>query len=59
LDFNKFKQIILDLFEKDSRPAPNFALIKNAFEYIDIRKDGLIDMTEWLKAFTFTEVRII
>jgi len=47
---------MLDLFEKDNRPAPNFALIKNAFEYIDIRKDGLIDMTEWLKAFTFTEV---
>jgi hypothetical protein len=47
---------VLDLFEKDSRPTPNFALVKNSFEYIDIRKDGIIDMTEWLKAFTFTEV---
>jgi Ca2+-binding EF-hand superfamily protein len=48
----------MDLFEKDSRPSPNYTLIKNAFEYIDIRKDGLIDMNEWLKAFTFTEVKI-
>jgi len=47
----------MDLFEKDSRPAPNYTLIKNAFEYIDIRKDGIIDMNEWLKAFTFTEVK--
>lgn len=47
------------MFEKDGRQVPNFTQIKNAFEYIDVRKDGLIDMTEWLKAFTYTEVKKI
>jgi hypothetical protein len=58
MDFNKFKLIITDLFERETKPVPNFALIKNAFEYIDLRKDGILDMNEWLKAFSMTEVKI-
>lgn len=56
MDFTKFKQILTDLYERESRTCPNFALMKNAFEYVDLRKDGLIDMNEWLKAFSMTEV---
>jgi Ca2+-binding EF-hand superfamily protein len=56
MDFNKFKQIIITLFERDCKPIPNFALLKNAFEFIDLRKDGIIDMNEWIKAFSMTEV---
>lgn len=58
MDFNKFKLIITDLFERESKSAPNFGLIKNAYEYLDLRKDGFLDMNEWLKAFSMTEVKI-
>jgi hypothetical protein len=56
MDLNKFKQIISDLYERETKPIPNFALIKNAFDYFDLRKDGIIDMNEWLKAFSNTQV---
>jgi hypothetical protein len=56
MDFTKFKLIVTDLFERESKPAPNFALLRNAYDYIDLRKDGIIDFNEWLKAFSMTEV---
>jgi len=55
MDFTKFKHFISDLFTRETRPIPNFALIKLSFEYIDLRKDGIIDINEWLKAFSMTE----
>ena len=32
-----------------NKPLPNFTLIKNAFDTIDLRKDGMIDINEWCK----------
>jgi Ca2+-binding EF-hand superfamily protein len=56
MDLIKFKNIICDLFKRETRSTPNFALIKNAFDYIDIKKDGLIDINEWSRAFAMTKV---
>lgn len=56
MDFNKFKNVVYSLFEKDTKPNPNFALIKSAYEFIDLRKDGIIDMNEWNRAFSMAEV---
>ena len=52
IDFNKFKNIIIDMYNKNEIKIPNFTLIKNAFDTIDLRKDGIIDMNEWCKAFS-------
>ena len=30
---------------------PSFALLKDLFQIIDIRKDGKIDITEWTQTF--------
>ena len=35
----------------NNKPMPNFALLKNTYDYIDLRKDGMIDMVEWTNAF--------
>jgi hypothetical protein len=59
MDLIKFKSIINDLFNKETRPLPNYTLIKNAFDYVDIKKDGIIDLNEWLRAFALTAVKII
>jgi hypothetical protein len=47
------------MFEKETKPIPNYTLMKSAFDAIDMRKDGLIDMNEWMKAFSKIEVIII
>ena len=51
MDFSKFKSIINELYTKENRPVPNFAMMKNCFDYLDLRKDGLIDLIEWSNVF--------
>ena len=51
MDFAKFKSIINELYTKENKPLPNFAMIKNCYDYIDLRKDGLIDLVEWSNVF--------
>jgi Ca2+-binding EF-hand superfamily protein len=51
MDFEKYRAIITELYKREDRPMPNFALLKNTYDYIDLRKDGLIDMVEWTNAF--------
>ena len=52
IDFQKYRNLILDLYRKNEQPVPNFALIKNTFDTIDLRKDGMIDYNEWSKSFS-------
>jgi len=52
IDFQKYRNLILDLYSKNEQPVPNFALIKNTFDTIDLRKDGVIDYNEWSKSFS-------
>lgn len=52
IDFQKYRNLILDLYNKNEQPVPNFALIKNTFDTIDLRKDGMIDYNEWAKSFS-------
>ena len=51
MDFEKYRAIISELYRREERPIPNFALLKNTYDFIDLRKDGLIDMVEWTNAF--------
>ena len=51
IDFDKFKNIIFDMYQKDNKEVPNFVLIKNAYDTLDLRKDGIIDIKEWCIAF--------
>ena len=52
IDFNKFKNIVFDMYNRNEIKIPNFTLIKNAFDTIDLRKDGIIDLNEWCKTFS-------
>lgn len=44
------------MYNKETKVPPNYVLMKSVFDYIDIRKDNIIDMNEWLKTFNSTEV---
>ena len=55
LDFEQFKKIIYELYYKERVPAPNYAVMKYVYDYVDVRKDGVIDLNEWSKVFAITE----
>lgn len=38
---------------------PTFIIIKDLFNYIDTKKDGYIDIHEWMEAFKRIEVILI
>ena len=53
IDFETFKKIVIDVYKREDRslPPPPYSLIKSMYDYIDIRKDCVIDMNEWSKTF--------
>jgi Ca2+-binding EF-hand superfamily protein len=55
IDFEQFKKLIYELFYKEKKPVPNYPVMKYVYDYIDVRKDGVIDLNEWSKVFAITE----
>ena len=55
LTFNNFTELIQRLCELSREPVPAFPVIKDLFDIIDIRKDGFLDMREWLNTFKDAE----
>ena len=43
------------MFYKERVPVPNYPVMKYVYDYIDVRKDGVIDLNEWNKVFAITE----
>ncbi len=39
------------MYIRNKQQPPNFILIKNAYDTLDLRKDGIIDIKEWCIAF--------
>ena len=58
IDFDKFKKIIYDLYKREIRQLPSYAVLKYVYDYIDIRKDGIIDLNEWNKIFAEAEGKL-
>ena len=51
LDFGKFKSLITRLCEVSGEAVPAFTVLKDLYAIVDIRKDGVIDLREWLNTF--------
>ena len=58
IDFDKFKKIIYDLYKREVKSLPSYAVLKYVYDYIDIRKDGIIDLNEWNKIFAQAEGKL-
>ena len=52
INFNKFKGIIIELYTKEQKAIPNYVLLKSCYDFIDLRKDGVIDLIEWCNVFS-------
>ena len=55
IDFDIFKKVIYDMYKREEKKEPNYSVMKYIYDYIDIRKDGLIDLNEWNKIFAKQE----
>ena len=51
IDFEIFKKIIYDLYQREKKSPPNYPVMKYIYDFIDVRKDGLIDLNEWTSIF--------
>ena len=51
LDFSKFTRLVNRLCELSGENVPVFSVLKDLYDIIDIRKDGVVDMREWLNTF--------
>lgn len=51
LSFANFNDLIKELSKLSGEQVPPFAIIKDLFDEIDIRKDGEIDLKEWNQTF--------
>ena len=58
MDFDKFKKIIHDVYKRESKPVLTYPVMKYLYDYIDIRKDGIIDLNEWNKVFAVSEGKL-
>lgn len=48
MTFDQFNKFLIKLSQLSSTPVPSFAIIKDLFDFIDIRRDGIIDLNEWM-----------
>ena len=55
IDFDIFKKIIYDIYKREKKKEPTYSVMKYIYDYIDIRKDGIIDLNEWNKIFAMQE----
>ena len=55
IDFDIFKKIIYDIYKREAKKEPSYSVMKYIYDYIDIRKDGVIDLNEWKKIFAIQE----
>ena len=44
------------VYNQAQTKVPTFMIIKDLFEIIDIRKDGVLDEKEWLQTFKIIQV---
>ena len=58
IDFDRFKKIIYDLYKREMKSSPPYSVLKYVYDYIDIRKDGLIDLNEWNQIFARAEGKL-
>lgn len=51
LAFSDFNRLVTKVHELANEKAPSYAVIKDLFEVVDIRKDGVLDFDEWQQTF--------
>jgi Ca2+-binding EF-hand superfamily protein len=51
MNFEEFHKMLRELYTQASEELPEFSIIKELFEHIDVRHDGLLDFQEFTQNF--------
>ena len=51
MTFDEFSAFFKSLCQVAGLKVSSYYIIKDLFEFIDIRKDGVIDLFEWMQTF--------
>ena len=43
------------MYKREAKKEPSYSVMKYLYDYIDVRKDGVIDLNEWNKIFAIQE----
>lgn len=51
MNFEEFHKMIKDVYAQAKESLPELAIIKENYELIDVRRDGILDFQEWTQTF--------
>lgn len=51
MSFEEFYNLFKDIFVLSNQALPQFSIIKEMFDFIDVRNDGKLDYQEWVQTF--------
>ena len=51
LTYSEFSHLVVQLYKAASKEVPTYQVMKDLYDCIDVRKDGLLDKHEWNQTF--------
>ena len=51
MTYQEFAKLVIKVYELSNEKIPAYPVIKDLFDTIDIRKDGILDLNEWMQTF--------
>jgi hypothetical protein len=57
MSYDEFNEFLAYISGATKEPLPAFSIIQDLFDFIDIKKDGYIDLNEWVQTFNNIQVR--
>lgn len=51
MTFDEFHYFLIFLSQMKKESPPSFNIVRDLFDFIDIRKDGILDLHEWMQTF--------
>ena len=51
MNFEEFHKMLKDVYSQANQALPELSLLKETFEQIDVRRDGILDFQEWTQTF--------
>lgn len=55
LTLDEFREFINVLYKLKKEETLSFGVVRDLFEFIDIRQDGFLDIHEWMQTFRAVE----
>jgi len=56
MTYEEFNDFIMFIYNLSGEEQPAFSIIRDLFDFIDVKKDGVIDKDEWCQTFSHLPV---